>query len=195
MRKFPFSIFHFPFSRGFTLVELLVGMFIMTTIGTLIIGIFVVSIRSTSKVNNLQTIRQSGNYTLSQMVKMLQFAQTFDGVSTDGNSYTLSCQVPPASSASLQQYRYVRFSSYDGGQTTFACTNSPDTIASNSASLFDTNSFEVTSCAFTCSQIRPDLPQTIGISFTLNKLNTSNLIEDPAPLDFQTSVTIRNLAN
>lgn len=183
------------FLRGFTLVELLVGMFVITTVGTLIVGIFMVSLRSTSKVNNLQSIRQSGNYTLSQMVKMLQFAQRFDGVSTNGNTYTLTCETPPSSSNQLDQYRYVRFTSYDGGQTVFSCRNSPNTIASNSASLIDTNTYTVSSCYFTCSQVRPDLPQTIGISFTLSKRNTNNLIEDPSPLDFRTSVTIRNLVN
>ncbi len=189
------SLFGFPtISDGFTLIELLVTMFIMTTVGTLIIGIFVVSLRSTTKVNNLQLIRQNGNYTVQQMVKMLQFAQRFDGVSTNGTTFVTSCETPPSSTAQLTQYRYVRFTAYDGGQTTFSCQTGPDTIASNSASLIDTNTYSITACSFTCTQFRADSPQAIGVSFTLQKNSGVNILEDPAPLDFQTSVTMRNLA-
>lgn len=176
---------------GFTLFELLVSLFILTTIGSIILGIFIVSVRSTTKVNNIQLIRQNGNFVLSQMSRMIQFSQEFSGVSVDGSTFVTTCQAP---GASLTQYKHVKFKSIDDGETTFSCSASPSSIASNSAALIDTNVLAVSNCSFTCTQISQDTPQTVGITFTLSKIGTTNLIEDPSPQQFQTSVTLRNTA-
>jgi prepilin-type N-terminal cleavage/methylation domain-containing protein len=177
--------------RGFTLVELLISLFILSTISSLVLGIVWISLRSTVKVNNLNTIRQSGNFAIIQMAKMLQFAKQFQGVSTDGITYTQVCQAPGTSP--LQSFSYVSFTATDDGTVTLGCLQSPATIASNSASLINTNAFTVTACSFTCTQSAGS-PYTIGIKFTIQKKLTGSVFDQPSPLVFQTSATMRNIS-
>jgi prepilin-type N-terminal cleavage/methylation domain-containing protein len=177
--------------RGFTLIEMLVSMLIIVTIGGLLVSIFFVSLRSSTKVHNMNTIRSNGNYAITQLTKMIQFAQTFNGVSNDGINFISTCQTPGGSFDALTQYKYVRITSFDSGVTTFSCTNA--TIASNSASILDNNTVSTSACSFSCSQVDPLSPQTVGVSFIIRKKNVTSLIEDPTPLQFNTSITVRNL--
>jgi prepilin-type N-terminal cleavage/methylation domain-containing protein len=176
---------------GFTLIELLVSLFILSTISSLVLGIIWVSLRSTVKVNNMNLIRQNGNFAITQMAKMIQFGKQFQGVSSDGTTYTQTCQAPGTSP--LQTYNYVSFTASDDGDIVLGCLQSPSTIASNSASLINTNTFTVTSCSFTCTQTS-DSPYTIGIQFTIEKKVSGNLFDQPSPLFFQTSATMRNIS-
>ena len=178
------------FSSGFTLVELLVALFILSTISTLVVSIVWVSLRSTVKINNMNIIRENSSYAVLQMSKMLQFAKTFEGANPNGNNFSTNCQSPNASPQDT--YRAVRFTAVDDGVTTLRCTQSPSGISSNSASLINTNVFNVTSCSFTCTQAAPDAPYAIGFRFTVSKKPSGSLLDDPAPLEFQNSVTIRN---
>ncbi len=181
------------YHNGFTLLELLISLTILLSIGSIVFSVLFVSIRSTTKINNMQLIRQSGNDIVAQLSRMIQFSQQFNGVSTTGGVYTTACQVPNSSGGSLQQYKYLQITSFDNGITTLSCSSgTPATIASNSASLVDTNLYVISNCNFTCTQVTANSPQTIGITFTISKKTTNNFIEDPAPLPFSTSVTLRN---
>lgn len=184
------------FETGFTLVELLIGLFILSTIGTLIIGILWISLRSTVKINNMNIIRQHSSFVVLQMTKMLQFAKDFQGVSNDGISFTTNCELPDTLSvtpySSATPYSYVKITNHDDGITTLACIDADNTIASNSANLFSTEIFSVTECHFTCTQITKGSPYTIGFSFKVQKMTDGNIFDDPASLSFQNSVTIRN---
>lgn len=79
---------------GFTLIELLVVMFVILTVGAVVSAILVSSLRGTSKTNTIDIVRRNGNSAISQMGKMIQYAQNFDGVSTDGVNYTADCSYP-----------------------------------------------------------------------------------------------------
>ena len=57
------------FQKGFTLVELLVVAGIFVTISTVILSIFVISLRGSSKSDYILTMKQNGNFAASQMVK------------------------------------------------------------------------------------------------------------------------------
>jgi prepilin-type N-terminal cleavage/methylation domain-containing protein len=177
--------------KGFTLLELLISMTILLTVGSLVFSVLIISIRSTTKVNNTQLVRQNGNDVITQLSRMVQFSQSFNGVSTDGTTYTTACQAPIAG-GKLQTYEYVQITNFDDGVTTFSCSANPSTIASNSASLIDTNNYTISSCKFTCTQVTPESPQTIGISFTLGKKNATSFLDNPTPIEFTTSVTLRN---
>lgn len=176
--------------KGFTLIELLVSLFILSAIGSLVIGIIWVSLRNSVKLNNMNLIRQNGNYAMLQMTKMLQFASRFQGVSTDGSTFTTNCQDPNVTP--LQSYNYIRYATASDDVVTLSCMQSPSTIASNSASLLDTSTFSVVSCGFTCIQVVTEGPYAIGIRFIVQKNISGNLFDEPAPLLFQTTVTLRN---
>lgn len=173
---------------GYTLIELLAVMFIMITVGLIVAAILVSSLRGTNKTNTIDTIRKNGNYTILQISKMLEFAQSFGGVSTNGTDYVTDCSSPST------QYSYIKINSFDNMQTIFFCNTSsnPPTISSNSASLTNTNETTLTQCYFTCSR-NITLPPTIGMSFTLSQKATNAPFEKRETINFQTSVILRNL--
>lgn len=187
------------FQRGYTLIELLAVITIVVVVGVIVAGILISSLRGGSKSNVLDNVRQNGNYAITQMSKMIIYAQSFNGVSRDGgNSYTTNCIVNPPSSPSSSptpspvpiEYQYIKITSFDGGQTIFSCSNS--TIASNGASLIDVSTVSLVSCSFTCTQDNLGQAPTIGINMTLSQNTTSSFAEKQATIPFQTSVTLRN---
>lgn len=187
---------------GFTLVELLTVVAVVAVIGALIGFILTFSLRGTNKTNSTNEVRQNGNYAILQMSKMIEYAKSFDGVSTDGESYTHNCTaaIPPSPTPTPtpSQYNYIKITNFDGAQTVFAClSSSPPTIASNTASLLDITSVSVDSgsCYFTCSQERITVSPIVGINFSLSKKTKTGGVfnENKASIPFQTSVTMRNL--
>ncbi len=193
--------------KGYTLVELLTVIVIMVVVGMIVTGIIVSSLRGSNKSTVLNNVRENGNYAIIQISKMLTFAQAFNGVSTDGVTYTTVCvpaptPLPSGSPSPLptptpQQFYYVKITSFDGGQTVFSCSGNPYTIASNSSSLIDTSTVSVdpTKCYFTCTGHTLTEPPTIGINFTLSQISSSSstfISEKNATIPFSTSVTIRN---
>jgi len=179
-------------NRGYTLIELLITIALLATIGTIMVSILFATFRSSNKSQAISDVRQNGNYAISQMSKSIAFAESFDGVSLDGRTYTTDCTISPS-----PQYKYLQITSFDKGTTVFSCINNPvdnvPTIASNGASLINTSSMSAAAqCYFTCFQPDASTPPTIGINFTLNKTTSGNLSENVGSVPFQTSVTVRN---
>ena len=193
-------------SQGYTLIELLAVMTIIVVVGVIVAGILVSSLRGGSKSNVLDNVRENGNFAITQISKMITYSQSFNGVSTDGSFYTTNCapavstspSPSPTPTATPTAYKYLKISSFDGGQTIFSCTTELVNgiqvlrIASNSASLIDTSSVYLTSCSFTCTQTDIGHAPTISINLTLTQNNPNNLVEKGAVVTFQTSVNIRN---
>lgn len=171
---------------GFTLIEILAVIFVLSTIGVLVGAIVTSSFRGTNKTNTITTVRQNGFYAITQMTKMIQNARKLDNP---------SC-VPLPSPAPISSYQAITITSADGGQITFTCdtTGSSPTIFSNSASLLDTSAVSVNSCSFTCSQASVGDPPIIGISFELRQKREDSFFEQSASIPFQTSVVMRNVS-
>jgi prepilin-type N-terminal cleavage/methylation domain-containing protein len=165
--------------KGFTLIELLVVMTIFVTVGGVIISILYVTLRGNDKTEVVTTVKQNGNFALSQMVKSIRFAGSLNSPA--------SC-IPSTTSPSI-----TITSLNDKAQTTYSCpasNNNP--ITSNSAALVDSNAVLVTTCSFTCSQeTLADNPR-ISIQFTLKSKATNSLPENQSTIPFQTSVIMRN---
>lgn len=175
--------------KGYTLIELLAVMIVMAAVGLIVATILVSSLRGTNKTNIINTVRENGNYTIQQMSKMIEFAQSFQGASTDGSTYSSVCSNPAV------KYNYIKITSFDNGQTVFACnmSSNPKTISSNSASFIDTGNVAVADCYFTCTRNNLSQSPTIGINFTLTQSSVSNLFEKKSSISFGTSVVVRNL--
>ena len=186
---------NFSFQEGFTLIELLVSLGVLISVGVVTVGILTSALRGSNKASAVNNIRQNGSYAIIQMSRAVQYANTFNGVSVDGTagSFTTSCAGPaslPLTPTPIPtQYKYVKITSFDGGQTVFSCSTS--TIASNSASLLDTSSVALDSCSFTCKQEGKDFP-IIEINFTLSQKGSGNFAENKITVPFGTSITIRN---
>lgn len=182
--------------QGYTLIELLAVMIILIAVGTVIASILVLSLRGGNKSTTTNEIRQSGNYAISQMSKMITYAKSFDGVDSNGID---NCILPSVGQGTPtpdpnQQYSSVTITSFDDGQTTFSCSDTNDTLSSNSAALINPATMNA-SCYFTCSQTDLVSPPTIGIHLTLKKKTQTNQVllpEFQTVINFDTSVTLRN---
>lgn len=185
--------------NGFTLIEMLVVITVVMTVGIVVTGILFSAFRGSNKSKAFNNIENNGNYVIAQVSRLTRFSKKFDGVSTDGLNFVSNCaQVqPPAPTPSPAPiaYSHLRITSYDGGQTTFSCSTS--TISSNSASMLDTALVSLESCRFTCSQSSPSDFPIISIQFTLTQFKPTGapqfLPEQAPSANFQTSITPRNI--
>lgn len=183
--------------RGYTLVEMLAVIVVFSMIGGIIAAIFASSLRGSNKANVTNEVRQNGNYALTQMSRMITYAKSFDGVSTDGVSYETDCYTEPVlentPTPTPSEYHYLKITGFDGGQITFTCLSNPDEISSNAATMINENAVSVDSCKFTCEQLNIIQPPTIKINFSLSQKNEEALFESRASVSFETSATMRNL--
>lgn len=163
--------------RGFTLVELLTVLGIVTVISSIALGVVTVTLRTVRKTDLLEFAGQNGGTALSQMVKSIRYALSLDS---------------PTSCYPTKTVNSIKITSLaDHGQTTYSCSN--NTIASNSAPLINTNALKVSACSFVCSQPAATDPPTITIQFTLVPKQSGVFSENNFTLPFQSSVTMRNV--
>lgn len=124
--------------KGFTLVELLVVLAILVTIGSIISAILYSAFRGSGKATTTEIVRQNGDYAMTQMTKLIKNSawnlvyNSGDGVSADGKTYTTICVLPtgtPTPTPSV--YHYLRVTSLrDNQQTTFLCDSTADVAPS-----------------------------------------------------------------
>jgi len=164
-------------NSGFTLIEMLTVIGILTVIGSIAVSVVTVTLRETKKTDLLETARLTGDNTLSQIARSIRYSQTLDAPA--------SC-TPPATTSSV-----TITSLSDQLQTTYSCAN--NTISSNGASLFDTNSIKVSGCSFVCKQPSVAVPPIITIQYVLSPSSPGGFSETNFTLPFQTSVTLRNI--
>lgn len=178
--------------RGYTLIELLIVMVVMITMGGIIVGTLVAVLRGSNKNTTIDDIRRTGNSALIQLSRMIEFSQSFVGVGNMVNnsvSYSSNCVLP----SPAPTYTYLKLIAFDNAETIFSCSGSPLTVASNGASLVDITKVVVSSCFFTCVQNDfADLP-IIGINFKLSQKSSSLFFENIYSIPFQTSVKLRNV--
>lgn len=176
---------------GFTLIEVLIVMLVLVTVGSIILSIFIIALIGASKTRNQQIVRENGNFAISQITRQIQYAKRFNyvlvGSEPEGDMLS-DCVGSPA-----EDYTAVSVASFDNTDMVFACVDIPDgtetitTIASQGASLINTNRVHVASCYFTCQQNSVAEPPTIGIHLELAPIaNQEN------PVIFDASVVPRN---
>lgn len=177
--------------RGFTIVEILAVMIVFIAIGSIAAAVFFTSLRVVNKSNSLASLRENGNYALSQMTKMIRYAVVFSGVSDDGTMYSNACSSGPVKNT---PYPYLKITSFDGYDTVFHCvTGANGNVSSNSAALLDTNIVKtVDACSFSCSQANEGDAPTILINLTISETGLAGIVEKNTTLPLQTSVTFRN---
>lgn len=189
-------------SRGFTLIELVVVVGILITVGAILLNTLVIVLRVAIKTNTLTEVRQNGGYALSQITKMLRDAKSFQGVSTDGTSFSTNCVVSTPLAGTLTPtppaYKSIKITTYTDNEVIFSCT--PTTIASNGASLLNTRAVAIATCSFSCLQNTILESPTIGIHFSLTQYTPTGTILLPertasaSAIPFETSVTLRNVS-
>ena len=167
--------------RGFTLLELLLSMVIIMVIGSVILTIFFSALRGSDKAQSLITLRQKGNFALTQMVKSIRFSENIANFS--------ACSTSQAST----ELQIV--SSSDHEVTTYSCGNG--NIASSSATktyfLLETNNnITLKACSFTCGVQQPSFTPYATISFNLVPTSKKDSTSPDVLQQFKTTVFLRN---
>lgn len=162
-------------SSGFTLIELLISMAVLMVVGSIMIIVFFSTLRGTGKSQVLISVRQNGNYALSQMSRQIRMAES----AVCQNDGTVDVT-----------------SALDHEVTTYKCTET--NIASSTAVqdffLLDDTQVKAESCSFTCGEQAPlDIPY-VTIQFDLTNADNLSLPEQriETPVTFTTTVLLRN---
>lgn len=179
---------------GFTLIEILVGISIIITASTIVIAILVSSFRTSSKTTASDIVRQNGNNAITQLSKMIQFANEFGGVRVgpDPAQFIQSCTTLTQQST---DYYYVKI--HIGNEDKIISCDDTSGILIDGKPLFDQKRVSLVSdsCKFTCSQKNSQETPVIGISFSLTSGavgSSSTLAEKNTVINFKTSVKMRN---
>lgn len=176
--------------RGFTLVEILVGMVIFITVVTVVLSVFITVLRGSKNSDSLILVKQNGEKAMNQIVKGLRYAKSLDYPNLSGGSV-------PACTEAGTVVTSVSVTSVNLTQSVFSCPsvfNNPNYIDVNGNRLTDINSVLVESCYFVCTQKIGSSP-VISINFQLSKINPNGLIEGRVVIPFQSSVTLRNIGD
>lgn len=163
---------------GFTMLELLVVISVISVAGILISGVLVSTLRGSNKATTVDNLKQNGNYALLQMSRVIRSASNID---------LLPCGNP---SMAVQTMTVTQL---DTTQTVFDCTGT--TITSNGSSLLDTSVVQLvpSSCQIICSQqTSADIP-VVQIKFSLMQSGSGNFADQASTIPFQTSIVLRNV--
>lgn len=153
--------------RGFTLIEVIMIVFILGIVVVVGGNLFFSVLKGASKAEITKEVKQNGDYAIGVMERMIRNAQEIVPNSCSGGS--------------------IQIKNPDGYFTTFSFSGTR--IASNSAYLTSENVKLVTgSYSFSCSQT---VPLTVTISFTLSQTATTTRPEEQAQVPFQTTVSLR----
>jgi prepilin-type N-terminal cleavage/methylation domain-containing protein len=193
-------------NKGYTLIELLAVVSILTIISGVMAGILYSTLRGTSKVRITTEVAQNGDYALTIIKGIIadsrDITQVDDADISDCTNTPRSPTNPPTSTCQEGDHCSITLRRIDGGSSKISCqsvdadpgpgVNNVFTIASNGASLINNNTVKVDSCVFSCSQLVDDpysVP-VVNISFTVSDLQTG-LFETRSSSDFDLSTSLR----
>lgn len=172
--------------KGFTLIEILVSLGLISLVGVLIAQVFFTSVRTSVKTEILQETKESGDFALDVMARMIRNAA----------SVTTVCSSSGTTTSSLTILNPNSFT------TTFGCAIVGDAarIASVSATKTEFLTSEsvtlgadcpASSLSFVCTAL-DNGKTSVKISFSLAQKGTPVSQFEKASTAFQTTVTTRN---
>ncbi|HUD18863.1 MAG TPA: prepilin-type N-terminal cleavage/methylation domain-containing protein [Patescibacteria group bacterium] len=175
--------------EGYTLLEILVAMTIIASVGILITQVFFTTTRSNTKSELLKDVKQNGDFAVESMTRMIR------------NSLGVESDCSPAGTT----LNYVQIKNADEVDTTFGCvadsgvTRIASTSAASGASDFLTSSnvsLGGTTCndstlVFFCTSYT-DEPSKISIQFQLSQAGVPSGQFQNADTNFETIVSPRN---
>lgn len=164
-------------TKGFSLIELLVVIVLIGTIGIIVSQVFVITIRSQAKSEIIKEMKQSGDHAMAVMESMVRNAVDIPQTSCNTNTQAFSIINP------------------DGYTTTFDCSSGTN-IASIGAQTLSLTSGKaaVSSCTFRVVCPSPATsPKYVFLTFTLTHVGGSAIAQElQASEDFQATVALRS---
>lgn len=175
---------------GFTLLETLITITIIGSIGVLIAQVFFTTTRSNTKTEVLKNAKQNGEYAIEIMERMIRSALRVTSVcSASGTTLTDLTIVNPNGNTTRLECML------DGAVTRIASTSAAGTseyITDSNVTLGGTTCDDPNNTlAFECTSF-PDQPPKITVTFSLSQKGTPVDQFERANVTFQTSVSPRN---
>lgn len=155
-------------TKGLTLIEMLVVVSLVSLVGVMGTRFLFSTLRANRKSESLARIKQSGDYAIKIMAREIRNAQVVDTCGLSMSSISL-----------------------DGAATVFTCNNVQGYIEKDGASLTTGGSdIALNSCSFSCDLGTGGSPDSVTISFTLQKAPVG-IIEERVTMNFSTKVSLR----
>lgn len=167
---------------------MVVSIAILAIISVVLSQVFITTVRTNTKTELLKDIKQSGDFAMETMVRMIQNAR----------EVTSSCSISGTALTSVslinEDFGETSFSClYDGTSTRIASVSANGTayLSSDNVTLGGSSCGEST-LAFTCYG-SAGIPTSITISFTLAQGGVAAHAFEQTSESFQTSATMRNV--
>lgn len=174
--------------KGFTLIEVLVVVGIVSIIVPAVFGLFFAHLRAQSKVILLQEVKNNGDGALSIIEELVK-----------RNAVSVHSATPPVTANEVCATSGSSYSStmyfLDRNGDYFNFSLSSGKIASASSIMSTVNltndKVQVTDFTLTCSRSSTYTEPLISISFTVSQANTASSPEQSASLSYQTKMKLR----
>lgn len=198
--------------RGFTLVELVVVVAIITVSVPAIFSLFFSIFRARSKIYILQELKKNGDYSINVMSNLIKqraiSIHTDPGVADVGEICSTKSRLDSNSSSAVGQLlyfkdldgrmfyfttKYDRISSYSSFLKESDDDSTDDTIGVNSGSLMSGNT-RVDNWGLSCYRTNPFSPPIVTVRFTVlpKKSSASSVQEERAGFDYAANIKLRN---
>lgn len=153
--------------QGFTLIEVLMIVFIMGIVAVIGGNMLFSIMKGTSKAEITKEVKQNGDYAIGVMERMIRNAQN---CKSNGG---------------------VTIKNPDGKFTNFFCETvaGATRIASNSGVFLTSDNVTASNCIFSCDATKT--PPIVNISFDLSQKGTDLRPEEKAQVRFQRTVSLR----
>ena len=165
---------------GYSLVELLVVITLISVLGTLTAEAFLLGIRAQAKSEVLKEVKQNADYVGTVVNQMIKNAVNVEESFCNSNSESLTIH------------------NWDGYYTTFDCTNQ---VMASISGLFPEptvmqnlsgNRVKIDSCNFRIVCPTPPVnPKYVYINFSVSQAGSDLPIEQQAHLEYQSTVSLR----
>lgn len=184
-------------NRGFTFIELLIVIAIISMSLPIIFGIFFINLQVQSKVYSLQRVKREGDTALSAMRAVIrQYATSIHSSSsaTDLNEVCTSANPTHIGDLYFKDQHGNTFRFYKDAVSEKIASQSARTETGGSDENFNETSsaVTVTNWLTSCTRTSPFSPPLVAIAFTISHATASIRTEDNAMLYYQTTIKLRN---
>ena len=179
--------------NGFTLVELLIGLSVISLIIPIVFSLFFLVLQSKAKILILQEVKKNGDYTLSTMqyfIKNRAIKIYNSDLKTNEVCTTASGFSTPSSSD------YVYFADADDNLFYFQLASgkvaSYSAVISPNPQYLTNTKTTVSNLTITFSRSSTFSPPIVSVSFTVTNPPSAVKHEEKATLNYQTKIKLRN---
>lgn len=170
--------------KGFTLIELMVVVTLIAIIGLITSQMFILNVRSQSKSEIQQEVKQSGDYAISVIESMVRNAVDIEKGSCNQNTDQIAI--------TNQDGFSTQFLCDDGNKRIASVSSFPDPLPTVSVPLLS-EKVVVSQCSFRVVCPTPPLsPKYVFINFSVSQENPDAGVNASALLEYQTTIAVRN---